>query len=754
MQYSTTTLALHTQGIIEFWLDGKHYFGGDMYSYGRAALSLHLTPATHRLDLRLVRDSRTHGAVGEPTLEAKLRLEGRGPLVTPVVPERGDGPFNPYASALLPDMVDGSFVSPYASVALRNDAEHDAVVYSVTASEGLCLAELIGDPVRLVSGQTRPIPFRVVCVPAGRTPIRLFFHYKIDGSPAEKFAYYQILPSHLEQHQPQKITYLHPSGIVSYAILRPPSTNAHCAGESNLKAPTLLVLHGAGVEASGDEMRHALDGLPDVCAWTLIPSGVTPWCGDDWHQWGLADAEAAIAAVPHWIKDNDWQGIGVDVTRWLVLGHSNGGQGAWYTITHRPDKIIAAAPLSGYSSIQNYVPYTLWQNAEPARLAVLDGALGSYKHELLVDNLKGIQVLLQHGSMDDNVPPCHSRLMTTRLEQAGVESEYIEVPEMPHWWDGIMTTDPIKRFVQEHLNSGESSLREQSLVEEMEFTLVDAGHGDQASKNGIRILQTVQPGRLAKVRVTIENSECVLETSNALSLQLSAVFAKCVPLHVDGGRIDVAAAAEGDSYTLLREEGQWTIVKTFANLPPRRGRQLGGMDAIFRSEGPFQIVHLTDATRVKSLQISRNLYQYLYADTIITNDYAAATATKSNVITIATGTDLLEIAGGNGHPISIADNQLQLKDLGGFTQTYPLTRKGLGAIFLRPLPHERLELVVWGADEEGLDIAARLVPMMTGSGQPNFVVVDSAMPWKGVQGALAMGWFDAWWNISRDSFIA
>lgn len=32
------------------------------------------------------------------------------------------------------------------------------------------------------------------------------------------------------------------------------------------------------------------------------------------------------------------------------------GQGVWYALTHRPDKIIAAAAVSGYSSIQGECP--------------------------------------------------------------------------------------------------------------------------------------------------------------------------------------------------------------------------------------------------------------------------------------------------------------------------------------------------------------------------------------------------------------
>lgn len=49
----------------------------------------------------------------------------------------------------------------------------------------------------------------------------------------------------------------------------------------------------------------------------------------------------------------------------------------------------------------------------------------------------------------------------------------------------------------------------------------------------------------------------------------------------------------------------------------------------------------------------------------------------------------------------------------------------MGALFLRPLDGERLELVVWGADVAGLEHAARLVPALTGVGQPDFVILSA-----------------------------
>jgi poly(3-hydroxybutyrate) depolymerase len=71
--------------------------------------------------------------------------------------------------------------------------------------------------------------------------------------------------------------------------------------------------------------------------------------------WGLADAEAAIAGIHDWMENVEWKGPGVDIRKWFVAGHSNGGQGAWYTMMQRNDKVIAGAPIAGYLSIPGRV---------------------------------------------------------------------------------------------------------------------------------------------------------------------------------------------------------------------------------------------------------------------------------------------------------------------------------------------------------------------------------------------------------------
>ena len=48
----------------------------------------------------------------------------------------------------------------------------------------------------------------------------------------------------------QKVTFLHPAKIVSYAILRPPPLSSICAPHEARKAvPVMIGLHGAGLDA-------------------------------------------------------------------------------------------------------------------------------------------------------------------------------------------------------------------------------------------------------------------------------------------------------------------------------------------------------------------------------------------------------------------------------------------------------------------------------------------------------------------------
>ena len=50
----------------------------------------------------------------------------------------------------------------------------------------------------------------------------------------------------------------------------------------------------------------------------------------------------------------------------LEFNYRLAGQGTWFLLTHHPDKIIAAAPVSGYSSIDSTEPPFLLEHTVPS----------------------------------------------------------------------------------------------------------------------------------------------------------------------------------------------------------------------------------------------------------------------------------------------------------------------------------------------------------------------------------------------------
>lgn len=741
---------LHAEGILEFWIDETHYFGGDMYEFGRAPVTLRLEPGSHRIDIRLVRDVRAFGAVGSPTIDVKVRLQrSRAGL---------ELLYGYSQNVLMSEAVGGTFgplASPYASITMRNDAERDIYVHSIEGMEEKCVIEMMSkEPTKLVPGQTRPIGFKIACTPSYGKRLHFKIQYTIDGIAGMHTKSTSTWPKVLKtMTEPHRVTFMHPGGMVSYAILRPPSAN--CSKDSRASLPVVVVLHGAGLEADSAEVRHAFDELPDIPAWVLFPTGVTPWSGDDWHIWGWADVEAAIAMIPTWIEQVGWDGPAVDTSKLLLAGHSNGGQGTWYGLTHHFDRIIAAAPLSGYSSIQNYVPYTFWHTADPAKMAIIHASLNSYRHELLLENAKGIPVLQQHGDADDNVPVYHSRLMGQRIQEAGADSEYFEFEGKPHYWDGIMTTQPMKDFVNEHLRQSQAASRSPRLSS---FSMVVANPAETGLKFGIKVVHTRDPGRLGRIDLTYDqlSGRCSFRTSNILVWIMPQTFRECRLVSIDGQEVDLAAQ-RSEQTVWLHDGKHWkaddSIGSAAAGSPMRDQSQLGHLDAILRTNGPFTIVQHTPETSHVALQVSRNLYQYFGADTHITSDYDAALDSQGNIITLSTAPSL-PVCNLDVYPISISDAQITINLNPPHAKFYTeVDDHGLGAIFIRPLPNGRLELVIWGKDKRSLRIAARLAPLMTGSGVPDFVVVDERVLYQGVGAARAMGFLDAWWKVTGGSVL-
>lgn len=185
----------------------------------------------------------------------------------------------------------------------------------------------------------------------------------------------------------------------------------------------------------------------------------------------------------------------------------------------------------------------------------------------------------------------------------------------------------------------------------------------------------------------------------------------------------------------------------------RQGRQLGGLNAILDTNNRFIISTPREAFPL-AVQISLSLFQYFGADADIIATGQVDQPSKGNKISLLLGPKTHALfPAGQFDPISLdKENGLVLRDAHGRTTRYS-SQQGLGAIFLRSNKAGAVELVIWGSDWSGLRNAARLVPTLSGVGQPDFIILDKECAWKGAAGVRALGYFDSFWNITDDSVI-
>ncbi|PKX96729.1 uncharacterized protein P174DRAFT_417744 [Aspergillus novofumigatus IBT 16806] len=619
--WAPQSVAIFTSGLLEIVIDGKRHFGGDFYHYGTVPIITDLSTGDHVVELRLIRDVRASGAIGEPTIVVSLAAEIRN---EPLSVDK--------ESLLLPDMCRGKLGTPWASINLHNNMADRIAVLAISSIGGCRHKLVMNEPLDLLGYQARPLVFRIYLGDSSQKELPAEILYKIHRGNDEIFQTYPLRLRLTEKSvsQAQKLTYFY-AGIVSYAILRPPPvTCAPAIPEGDGALPVIVGLHGAGVEADSVQVREMLDAAYDT--------------------WGAGDVEAAVNAIPRWIDSTGWDMVRVSQEEWIVVGHSNGGQGAWFLATHYPDKVIAAAPVSGYSSIENYVPYNMWRDSEPLLSFVLSRSRSSFKHELLLSNVAGIPILQQHGSIDDNVPAFHSRLMHELLGQTQWPSQYDELQGQNHWFDGVLTTPSLLAFY----NETATFPRRRRLP--LAFTITVPSSANIA-KGGIYVDQLRSPDRNGVVQVTRDAYSGIwyLNTTNIHRFHLSPrdlSFTMPSALVLDGrDRFEVGYIRPERMWFLRDSRGRWTVSERedWRQLNERYGRQLGAMDAVLRTKGTFNIDICSAGIEHIAVQISRNLLQYFAADSqlsrqcgsLINSDRNQDRVVDSgNVITLALGTEL------------------------------------------------------------------------------------------------------------------
>lgn len=109
----TKAIMLSVKNVLEYRLDGCSFFGGDFYGFNRAPVMMSLDPGEHRLDIRLVRDVRAMGGIGDPNISIIVEVK---PSTDELYIETG--------KILVPEIIDGhSLAGQVGSVPIVNQMQ-------------------------------------------------------------------------------------------------------------------------------------------------------------------------------------------------------------------------------------------------------------------------------------------------------------------------------------------------------------------------------------------------------------------------------------------------------------------------------------------------------------------------------------------------------------------------------------------------------------------------------------------------------
>ncbi|KZV94079.1 hypothetical protein EXIGLDRAFT_737520 [Exidia glandulosa HHB12029] len=531
--------------------------------------------------------------------------------------------------------------------------------------------------------------------------------------------------------------------------------------ESN--ALPIVYLHGAGVEIDMPDLPTSIPRQPH--SWITYPSGRTSW-GFDWHGPSARHALSAAPALARILASHPTfssRPSFAEDGRFVLVGHSNGGQGAWFVAARNPDRVAAVMPAAAYMKSQAYIAWSLERGAhyvDPILGAVLKASMTGDDNDLLVGNLVGKKVLALHGGADENVPTWHTRELVSVLRNwASTNSsdtdtgsvDFVEMPGKPHWYPDYFARIP------EALDFLETAVRLSPDVSSApvgpgsKWTMTVAWPHESGSMYGFRVLELEVPGRLARLTVEWTNSYTVkIKTSNVRSFSfplgqlLAAGTIEESQVVVDGVPVPLRAAS-GSLPVILSKTGtrSWEIHP--ASRSPTR--PVGPVSHALDTASTITIVVPNDAhdsqCRSAALRLSNALLTYLALDVqIVSAADATARVENGTTIVLSAGEDefndyIPHSLGDGATPFSIEPGKITLS---GYTIDDPST----GALFAHPhtgRPGSRTVYVV-GTDASGFERALRLFPWRTGIPVPEWIVIGQDADSMAAGGVLGAGFWD------------
>ncbi|KAF8976537.1 hypothetical protein BGZ46_008181 [Entomortierella lignicola] len=797
-----SSVTIQCENVGDFYVDGQR-LSGDWYGYGLTRHTLRLAPnSQHTISVRVVHEVRIFGGVILPP-PSKFRCELKVPFANVAdgrersaqrtmvqVAKEGFGGY------VIMDAVDDALAGEFISVTLRNVGPESVVVKSVEVKHGSeKFSASLKDsrrPLKLFPSTHRPITIQLKKI--GKHTSELDFSLVFKLATVGSGAYIVESTDDLETEvlkikqrrwgEVYMYTFLDFDDTVHYAYAIPPSDPSSQPADS---APVLVSLHGA-------------DCTPDRS-------------GYDWHGASIKNVLNAIQSladnlpgVPSDLKGIP--GIRPDLEKLFMAGHSNGGQGAWYFVTHFPDKAIAATPAAGYVNIRQYVPYFGWVSnsyTDSYLRGLLESSIIEFDNDVHMSNTVGIPILARAGSADDNVPPFNSRKMVRVGQENSHNLTAIRLSEISgreHWFVGILHDDIMQLFLKQHLHDDIVSSKEglsknqhntvpvthPPFPRKFEISVINpAGMG---SRGGIQVEQLYIPYRKGTIKVEILqhgideiSTTWVINTTNIRRFRfldspsirlrrglMSNIIIDGVEFNMDNADISPSNLFTGTfvRHNTLKRGSRWQFTHSNEWELTERHRETYGPAIQILEKRVVVVVgsnfasHHTGlshaADRIAKL-VAHDIYLYGRGDVEVVTDQEylkrliieGEDYDRSNLVLIGDQHQNSVTK----HVLAMTEQEVSIDSQDGLISIYPkvgmapsaeFREPGTGLLMIRPWGPSNLAMVIAGLDTDGLETAARLFPKRTGLLVPDWVVTGPEMAWKGAGGILAAGYWGNQWE--------
>ncbi|RHZ56847.1 hypothetical protein Glove_396g73 [Diversispora epigaea] len=783
----TIPVLIQFHNIGDFYVDNRRLFG-DWYDYKKSWHVLHLQPGNHVINVRLVNEIRIFGDKIPPDFkfQCQIRKLNEKEKVMMILSQ----------TIIVPNLVNGHLAGRFISIGILNTLEKEWITISkvVVVNSNVKMTASIVDTkinvdsisgVRIAPSQHRNIKIILninSSVIIGN-PVSFRLQFTVISKSKKQTTFWIMTTDLITIHHKSfgecyKFTFEDFDGTVQYAMVSPPIESCHPE-----KCPILVALHGSGDEAESEFWTSAFKRQQN--AWIIFPNGRTPW-GYDWHGPSLKNIQKAIEYFVTYMPGvpvNKKLEILPNPDKLFISGHSNGGQGALFFMSHFPESVIAGISAAGFLKIQKYVPYYCWNSEshiDPILKGILESSITEFNNDLYSANLVDIPILVRVGSDDDNVPPIHSRMLVRLVNEHSGNIHAVnlsEISEKGHWFENIMNDELMQTFLNKYLIISHKNETSLTTKYPKKFTIVLNNPASFGGKNGIFVEQLKIPFRLGKLKVLIDknnNGDGIykIKTSNIKRFRFNnesnfmTIFDDIKKIIIDDTEFEFENLLLNGYFKKNSRKNSWKFSKDNKWIQKEKNPSTyGPAHQILESKQTIIIVIGTrNVSGVKSKtkkffeiaqEIAHSWYLYGGGDSEIVYDHELIDKIKNDELINEYKGNLILLGSTYENFVTellLKFNKSEVKFYknGSFCLKHvKFSDPEIGILFLHPFRKNQLLLILAGTDEKGLDQVTRLFPKRSGVPIPDWIITGPETSWKGVGGLLGAGFWDNKWKFNN-----